>query len=275
MKNEVIGMGYIQSTGIFKMTNIGMAYSLNVGVIMNTIVGNQQITKVGSNKSLTVGADYTAKIGSNATYTIGANRKETIGSVSVTKAGSHLEIACGAAKIVLDSGGGIYLTGTHIEMQGGGAINGDAGSIKWNCGAASGAPGAPAPAGAKGGAPSPLAITGPRTIFSHEQPIQSHGHRQQSSQSGQDSGFARQRGLRVTRCHRVTRWSRQRHDRRRWRRGRHGHGHHRWLRRWCGPRRQHGQSHARLRGVNQRLLTSRRYTTSLPRSIASLLESAR
>jgi type VI secretion system secreted protein VgrG len=90
-----------------------------------------------------VGHNAKSTIGHNLLLNVSNNRTDTIGQVSVQSAGEYLQLKCGDAQIVLDSGGGIYLQGAHIEMKASAAINGDAGMIQWNCGAAQAAPNPP------------------------------------------------------------------------------------------------------------------------------------
>jgi hypothetical protein len=54
-----------------------------------------------------------------------------------------LELVCGLAKIALTIEVSAYLAGNHIEMKAADTINGDAGVINWNCGAAQSPPAAP------------------------------------------------------------------------------------------------------------------------------------
>ena len=65
------------------------------------------------------------------------------GTVSYQHAGSRLEITCGAASIVLTDGQ-VFVKGDAIHLVGGGALNGDAAKIQWNCGASEQAPERPA-----------------------------------------------------------------------------------------------------------------------------------
>lgn len=101
-KIEQVNIGASQTVGMFKMSNVGIGYSLNVGAGMMTVVGVEQITKVGK--------------------------------TMLVSAGEHLELVCGAAKIVLRKDGGIFLQGSHIELAGSKAINADSPSIDINCG---------------------------------------------------------------------------------------------------------------------------------------------
>ncbi|CAC9686858.1 type VI secretion system Vgr family protein [Delftia tsuruhatensis] len=117
LKTQSIGLAYMQNVGIAKMHNYGMVYSLNVGMAMNASVGQS----------------YAATIGKTMNLEVGEAKSEIVGKVSVHKVGEHLEWACGKAKIVLKSDGGIYLKGAYIELQAEGGINGDAGMIQWNC----------------------------------------------------------------------------------------------------------------------------------------------
>ncbi|WP_035225643.1 type VI secretion system Vgr family protein [Paracidovorax oryzae] len=153
-KTETIGRMSLQNVGMARMDNVGLGYSLNVGVAMNTLVGLQQSTQVGRTKRLNVGDTYTQDIGKawnlqvgrTQTVNVGERQETRAGKVLVAQAGEHLELACGAAKIVLRSDGGIYLQGTHIEMQASAAINADAGLIDLNCGSSQPAPETPPPA---------------------------------------------------------------------------------------------------------------------------------
>ena len=151
-KSETVALSYTQSTGIAKMMNVGMAYSRNVGMAMNSFVGLMKASQVGGTQSLKVGQTYSADIGKRMDLSVGERQSVTVGQISVHSSGEHLELACGKARIVLQSNGGIYLQGVHIQLQGEGAINGDAGRIHWNCGASQSAPSAP-----PGSSPSPAA----------------------------------------------------------------------------------------------------------------------
>ncbi|WP_336692619.1 type VI secretion system Vgr family protein [Delftia acidovorans] len=142
-KSETVALSYTQSTGIAKMMNVGMAYSRNVGMAMNSFVGLMKASQVGGTQSLRVGQTYSADIGKRMDLSVGERQSVTVGQISVHSSGEHLELACGKARIVLQSNGGIYLQGVHIQLQGEGAINGDAGRIQWNCGASRSAPSAP------------------------------------------------------------------------------------------------------------------------------------
>ncbi|TDR47461.1 type VI secretion system secreted protein VgrG [Tahibacter aquaticus] len=161
MKTETIGVANIESIGLARMSNIGMAYSLNVGMVMNTVVGMQQSSQIGSKKTVnvgktldvsvgeketrSVGKERSTEVGTSDTLTVGERHSISVGQVQVTSVGDHLELACGAARIVLKSDGGIYLSGTHIEIQGAQAINADGGLVQINCGASQAAPAAPPP----------------------------------------------------------------------------------------------------------------------------------
>jgi type VI secretion system secreted protein VgrG len=159
MKTETIGVANIETIGMARMSNIGMGYSLNVGLLMNTVVGLQQSSEIGKTKTLKVGDEFTTTVGKTRTVEVGeansfkvgkfevrqiGERSDTnVGKVSIQTVGDHLEFSCGAAKIVLKADGGIYLQGTHIELQASEAINGDAGEIHLNDGSAKSPPDAP------------------------------------------------------------------------------------------------------------------------------------
>jgi type VI secretion system secreted protein VgrG len=159
MKTETIGMASMQNVGLAKMTNVGMAYSLNVGMVMNTVVGRSQSAQIGKAASLKVGDSYnldigktvdlkvgeqrSSAIGQNDLTTIGNIQSLKIGNAQITSVGQHLELACGAARIVLKPDGGIYLSGTHIEIQASDQLNADAGLMQLNCGESQAPPDAP------------------------------------------------------------------------------------------------------------------------------------
>ena len=149
LKKENIGMANLENIGLARMTNIGIAYSLIVGMVRNTAVGVVDILTVGKSRKVTVGETQEVSIGKTETRTIGQSH--------VTSVGEHLELACGAAKIVLRSDGSIFLQGTQIHLQGSAQINADGGLVQLNCGAAKAPPAAPE---AKKEAPADTAAAG-------------------------------------------------------------------------------------------------------------------
>ncbi len=160
MKTETIGIANIETVGMARMTNIGMGLSVNVGLMMNTLVGIQQSSQIGKKKTLTVGDTYSTTVGKTRTtevgksdalkvgktqrISVGERQQTSVGKVQITSVGDHLELACGAAKIVLTADGGIYLQGTHVEIIGSSAVHADGGMVRINTGAAKSAPSAPA-----------------------------------------------------------------------------------------------------------------------------------
>jgi type VI secretion system secreted protein VgrG len=134
-KTETVGVANLDTVGVARMTNIGAVYSQNVGVWTGTMVGE------GS--SLKVGKTYEAGVGDTMKLKVGKRKEESVGNSSVQQAGKYLSLTCGKAQIVLTEEGGIYLQGAHIELTGESAINGDAGLVQWNAGAAQSAPGDP------------------------------------------------------------------------------------------------------------------------------------
>ncbi|NHZ66847.1 type VI secretion system Vgr family protein [Massilia genomosp. 1] len=137
LKKENIGMANLENIGLARMTNIGIAYSLIVGMVRNTAVGVSDFLTVGKSRKVTVGESQETSIGKTETRTIGQSH--------ITSVGEHLELVCGAAKIVLRSDGSIFLQGTQIHVQGSAQINADGGLVQLNCGAAKAAPAAPGP----------------------------------------------------------------------------------------------------------------------------------
>ncbi|MDQ1834938.1 type VI secretion system Vgr family protein [Massilia scottii] len=135
LKKENIGMANLENIGLARMTNIGIAYSLIVGMVRNTAVGVVDLLAVGKSRKVTVGESQEISIGKTETRTIGQSH--------TTSVGEHLELVCGAAKIVLRSDGGIFLQGTQIHLQGSAQINADGGVVQLNCGAAQAPPAAP------------------------------------------------------------------------------------------------------------------------------------
>ncbi|WP_338846227.1 type VI secretion system tip protein TssI/VgrG [Massilia sp. W12] len=97
-------------------------------------VGNDETININHNRTETVGNNESITVEKDRTIEIKQNERITIGKVQITKAGEHMEFVCGAAKIVLQSDGGIYLHGTHIEIQGSQAINADGGMVFINDG---------------------------------------------------------------------------------------------------------------------------------------------
>lgn len=132
-RTSTVDLNAVEKTGINKMMNIGIAYSRNVGVAMNSLIGLFQAAEVGLTKKLLVGQQYSADIGQIYRLTAGQHIRESAGKTSVYSADDQLELVCGKARLVLDKEGGIYLQGTHIEFQAEKALNGDAGTIQWNC----------------------------------------------------------------------------------------------------------------------------------------------
>ena len=163
MKTETIGIANIETVGMARMTNIGMGLSVNVGLMMNTIVGIAQSSQIGQEKKLSVGETYATTVGKTRTtevgetdslqvgktqnISVGERQQTSVGKVQITSVGEHLELSCGAAKIVLTADGGIYLSGTHIEIIGSTAVHADGGMVQINTGAAQSAPAAPAAGG--------------------------------------------------------------------------------------------------------------------------------
>ncbi|UOD31887.1 type VI secretion system tip protein VgrG [Massilia violaceinigra] len=135
LKKENIGMANLENIGLARMTNIGIAYSLIVGMVRNTAVGMADFLTVGKSRKVTIGETQEVSIGKTETRTIGQSH--------ITSVGEHLELVCGAAKIVLRSDGSIFLQGTQIHMQGSAQINADSGLVQLNCGAAKSAPAVP------------------------------------------------------------------------------------------------------------------------------------
>ena len=135
MKTETVGMASIDNVGLAKMSNIGVAYSLLVGMLRNTVVGMTDRLNVGKSRSVSVGDTQEVHIGKTET--------RTVGKTQINSVGEHLELVCGAAKIVLRSDGSIYLQGSHIEIQGSAQINADAAIVQINCGASKSPPPAP------------------------------------------------------------------------------------------------------------------------------------
>ncbi|CAB5663601.1 Uncharacterized protein conserved in bacteria [Delftia tsuruhatensis] len=160
-KSETIGIACLQNVGIARVVNIGAAYSVNVGMLMNTLVGMNQSSQIGRDQSFKVGNDHHLDVGRNSRLSagdtfqadigkswkvhVGQYSQHAAGTVLIRTAGEHLELACGAARIVLRADGGIYLYGTHIEMLAASGIHVDAAQVKVNCGAAQAAPEAPPP----------------------------------------------------------------------------------------------------------------------------------
>ncbi|NHZ43291.1 type VI secretion system Vgr family protein [Massilia aquatica] len=149
LKKENIGMANLENIGLARMTNIGIAYSLIVGMVRNTAVGMADFLTVGKSRKVTIGETQEVSIGKTETRTIGQSH--------ITSVGEHLELVCGAAKIVLRSDGSIFLQGTQIHLQGSAQINADSGLVQINCGAAKGPPGVPE---AKKEAPAETAAVG-------------------------------------------------------------------------------------------------------------------
>ncbi|WP_429018058.1 type VI secretion system Vgr family protein [Comamonas sp. 4034] len=159
IKNETTGVANLDNVGIARMSNIGIAYSVNVGMLMNTLVGVNQSSQIGHDQSFKIGNDHSLDVAKNSDMGVGDTFKLNIGKVwkvnigeysqhaagkvILQTAGDHLELSCGAAKIVLQSEGGIYLQGTHVEVIGGSAINMDSAGVDINCGKARPAPDAP------------------------------------------------------------------------------------------------------------------------------------
>lgn len=170
-KTERVGIANTETIGAARMSTIGVTYSVNVGAVMNTLVGMSQSTQVGKTKSLDVGDNYSAdigktytlKVGTTAATQVGEHLSSSAGKVQVHTAGEHFELRCGEARIVLTRDGGIYLTGTHIEINGATAVHADGAMSEINTGSAQKPPDAPAApegdggsAGGGAGGPSPV-----------------------------------------------------------------------------------------------------------------------
>ena len=84
------------------------------------------------------------KVGKTQSISVGERQHTSVGKVQITAVGEHLELSCGAAKIVLTADGGIYLQGTHVEIIGSNTVHADGGMVQINTGAAKSAPAAPA-----------------------------------------------------------------------------------------------------------------------------------
>jgi type VI secretion system secreted protein VgrG len=142
-KSETIALAYTQSTGIAKMMNIGLGYSRNVGMAMNSFVGVLKASQVGVAQKLAVGQAYSINVGKYMDVSVGVRKTVQAGQICIHSSGEYMQLLCGKASIVLQRGGGIYLKGVHIDLQGESSINADAGVIQWNCGASQSAPAAP------------------------------------------------------------------------------------------------------------------------------------
>ncbi|WP_198420787.1 type VI secretion system Vgr family protein [Massilia atriviolacea] len=128
VKTETIGVGNIENIGLARATNIGVAYSLVVGTVRNASVGMMDRLYVGRSRNVWIGKTYD--------FYVGQTEKRKVGQTQITSVGEHLELSCGAAKIVLHKDGGIFLQGKNIEMIGSDAVNIDGASIKIDLGAA-------------------------------------------------------------------------------------------------------------------------------------------
>ena len=97
-------------------------------------VGNDETININHNRTETVGNNESIEVAHDRILQVGKNEKIKIGKVQITNVGGHTGLVCGAAKSVLRSDGGIYLHGTHIEIQGSQAINADGGMVFINDG---------------------------------------------------------------------------------------------------------------------------------------------
>ncbi|NHZ82747.1 type VI secretion system tip protein VgrG [Massilia sp. CCM 8695] len=128
VKTETIGVGHLENIGLARATNIGVAYSLVVGTVRNATVGMMDRLWVGRSRNVWIGKTYD--------FYVGQTEKREVGQTQITTVGEHLELSCGAAKLVLHKDGGIFLQGKRIEMIGSEAVNIDGALIQIDRGAA-------------------------------------------------------------------------------------------------------------------------------------------
>ena len=111
MKTETVGLGYIQTTTVFKLMTVGVAYVENVGVHMQTTVGMTQNLIVGQTRDVKIGKDQKTKVGNDRDTSVAKNDTLIVGETLKVKA-KRIEIAadeeilltCGASTIKITKG---------------------------------------------------------------------------------------------------------------------------------------------------------------------------
>lgn len=116
MKNEAVGMMSNEAVGMAKSTNVGGAYTVTVGALMNTAVAYKSFEEVGFDKKVVVGSDYSLSAGDGIKI----------------KAGTILELKCGASSITLEKSGQITIKGTAFNFEASGDIKIDGALIDLN-----------------------------------------------------------------------------------------------------------------------------------------------
>jgi type VI secretion system secreted protein VgrG len=123
---ETVLIAKAETIGAAKALSVGGAYQTTVGGGMNTTVGLHQAEEIGLNKTLLVGQSYGQKIGDNLTQTIGGNynqkvdgnSNQSVGKKQLIEVADELQIAVGAAMLVMKKDGTIIIKGTHITIDG-------------------------------------------------------------------------------------------------------------------------------------------------------------
>jgi type VI secretion system secreted protein VgrG len=117
---------------------IGASQSISVGGDQAYSVGDNQTTAIAKNhaltvalasaetiglgKVLTVGLGYQETVGVERKTTVGQGYSETVGTIRSIVAGGSIELTCGAAKLVLEKGGKVTLSGTSFEFTASGPV---------------------------------------------------------------------------------------------------------------------------------------------------------
>lgn len=122
---------------------VGRDRRKNIDGNETTTVKGWRNETVKQSEKISVTSWRNTSVGANDTLTVAKFYETSAGTVSYQHAGSRLEIACGAASIVLTDGQ-VFVKGDAIHLVGGAALNGDAAKIQWNCGASEQAPERPA-----------------------------------------------------------------------------------------------------------------------------------
>ncbi|WP_415838592.1 type VI secretion system tip protein TssI/VgrG, partial [Rahnella bruchi] len=146
-KSETVGIIKTETVGFLSALSVGVAYQVSVGSSMNTTVGVSQSSEIGVLKTLNVGQTYSIDVGKKMKLSVGEIKSEMAGKTSLYSAGDHLELSCGAAKIVLTKDGSIFLSGATLHMQGVAMVNSDSALINLNCGLSVAPPPAPPASG--------------------------------------------------------------------------------------------------------------------------------
>lgn len=147
--NETINVGVnrTESVGLNESVSVGVARSLSVGVSDSTSVGVSQSVSVGKKQSNSVGKMRTESIGllhmqnvglmhmqstgmvgmhSVGLYrsdSAGVNWSQSAGNKMTLTVGDTYSINCGASSLVMKADGTISLTGTEVNVTGGGSAS--------------------------------------------------------------------------------------------------------------------------------------------------------